>query len=136
MQFRKNTDRIVGICPNTGFRDMIPFTIHTLFKGASGTVPHNSQEFKMIALRLYHIAVVDMSHRLRGCNAANISQVVSQRFQRNPTRQMVRKPIQCIPLLCILLKPLADLRQQTTFGCHNSISHISGELRFGRRKAS
>ena len=90
----------------------------------------------MIPLRLYHIAVVDMDDWFRGGNAANIPQVVCQRFLRNPTRQMIRKPIHRVPLFRILLKPLADLRQQITFGCHNSISHISGKLRFVGRKVS
>ena len=47
-----------------------------------------------------------------------------------------RYPILKRPFLCILLKPLADLGQQTAFGCHNSISHISGKLHIRGRKTS
>ena len=115
---------------------MVSLAEYALFRSTSGTIPNNPQEFKMISLRLYHIAVVDMDDWFRGGNAANIPQVVCQRFLRNPTRQMIRKPIHRVPLFRILLKPLADLRQQTAFGCHNSISHISGELRFGVRKVN
>ena len=115
---------------------MVALAEYALFRRASRTVPDNSQGFKMIPLRLYHIAVVDMNHRLRGGDAANIAKIIRQSLLGNPTSQMIRKPIHRVPLFRILLKPLADLRQQTAFGCHNSISHISGELRFGGRKVS
>ena len=115
---------------------MVSLAEHTLFRRASGTVPNDSQGFKMIPLRFYHIAVVDMNDRIRWNNAANIAKIIRQRLLRNSTSQMVRQPIHHVTLFCILLKPLADLRQQTTFGCHNSISHISGELRIGGGKVS
>ena len=116
--------------------NMVSLAEHTLFRRASGTVPNDSQGFKMIPLRFYHIAVVDMNDRLRGNHPTNIAKIIRQRLLRNSTSQMVRQPIHRVTLFCILLKPLADLRQQTTFGCHNSISHISGELRIGGRKVS
>ena len=38
---------MIGICQDTGFRNMVALAIHALFRRASRTVPDNSQGFKL-----------------------------------------------------------------------------------------
>lgn len=68
---------------------MVSLAEYALFRRASRTIPNDSQRFKMISLRLYHIAVIDMNDRFRGNNVVNIAKIIPQRMLRNPMRQVV-----------------------------------------------
>ena len=66
MDFGKDTDGMIIVCQEAGFRDMIALLINAFCICAFGAVPDKSEGFKMISVRLCDVGIIDMDNRLIG----------------------------------------------------------------------
>lgn len=66
MDFRKDTDRMVILCQNTGFRYMTALLINAFCRSTLGAVPDRAERFNVISVRLYNIRIIRMDDRLIG----------------------------------------------------------------------
>lgn len=73
---------------DTGFCNVITLLIHGLIFTACRSVPDNTESFKVIAFRLYNVAVVDVYHGFCRNAPSDKPQIFNLRFLRCPFCQV------------------------------------------------
>jgi hypothetical protein len=129
-----NADGVIAFGEDTSFCDMIAFLIDIFGIRAFGTVPDKAESFKLAAIGLHDITVINMDHRLIGNPSADGVKIREQCAFGSAFVQVAGEPFHTVDLFGIFVKLIHDIREKAAAGGQHAIGDVGRKFSVGLGK--
>ena len=113
---------------------MIPLFINILCRSTLRTIPDNTEGFKFVTIRFYHITVINVDDRLIGNPFFYCLKIGGCSFCGGAIFQMSGKAVNDINFFRVFMELVNHIHQKTASGSQHTVGDVSGEFAIGFRE--